>query len=559
MKTKKHPKYRVIRAKKKYKDKIYETPFIGYSYRDENAMPRTHLECNISFLPPQAVAAVEQALKQQAEIAVGKLFSYKASLPIGDVWAVHQLATQLGIPRALEPLGEKDTPILLSMIYDRVLNPKPRSKRALRDAFPDGAVARILGNPPNAALSQWYEALDHIYEHQDRMQKSLFQSGDGRMFLYDITSTYFEGVHCPLAAFGYNRDGKKGKLQIVVGLMCDAQGRPVAVEVFKGNTSDQTTVVAQIHNLREKFGVKNLVFIGDRGMLTEARIEEVESWAETNRIDYITALTRSRMMELVEDEDTPFQIEMFDTKNLAAVHYEGRRYILCHNPLRRERDETTRERLLALTEKKLAAIAANVAAGRLKRRDAVAKRLFRWLNRWGMEKFFIVEYGEGKFSFQRNEETLARYRALDGCYVLATSLDENLMESAEVLRRYKSLARVEQAFRTMKTEDLFIRPIRHWSETRVRGHVFVCMLAYLLIHEARRRLAPLLERDDRRYTPWGSLREIREQLQKITIGKFTVNGNDVEQLSMIPDAQRQILKTLGVRISPKLLSIGNRP
>lgn len=554
-------KVRISYARSRYKDKVYEYPFLVHSYRDNKGVPRNKTLANLSKLPPHALDALDKALKEGKEtpIFTGKDLSYESSISIGATWALYQIASDIGMIKSLEKIGKERKTMLLSMIFDRVLSGKPHSKRALCDGFPESSLAWILKINRSFKLSRWYKSLEILYKHQMDIQKKLYADVPDRIYLYDITSSYFEGTHCPLAEFGYNRDKKKGKKQIVIGLMTDSKGCPIAVEVFKGNTSDRTTVMGQITKLREEFGVKEIIFIGDRGMITSSRIAEIEAEDIEKRIDYITALQRSEMMEMVEDRNCPLQLELFDEKNLAEVRYKGRRYILCHSPLRKERDGRTREQLMRKTEEKLLSILKNVQSGRIKKKEVILKRVYRWINKWGMERFYKVEIEEGKFHYEENGEKLSRYKRLDGCYVIVTSVDEKRMSKEGVQSRYKSLSQVEQAFRTMKTDDLHTRPIRHWNEARVRGHVFMCMLAYRLVFEARKRLGDLLKRDiETRYTLYGSLRETWESLEKITIGRFRIAGKLYEQLSNVSNKQRKILNVLGVTLNWRQLSLVNR-
>jgi hypothetical protein len=550
-------KMRVAYARRRYKDKVYEVPLLTHSYRDENGVPRNETILNLSKLPPRALAAVDAALREDEETSVfsRKDISYESSVPVGDVWALHQIADDIGMLKCLDRMGKERRAVILSMIFDRVLSERPHSKRALCDAFSESAVARILGVERSPGLSRWYKSLEVLYDHQKNIEKQLYTRFPDRIYLYDITSSYFEGIHCPLAEFGHDKDGKKGKKIVLIGLMTDSEGCPIAVEVFKGNTSEQTTVMGEIAKLREEFGVKEIVFVGDRGMITSARIDEIEKERAERRIDYITAIRRSEMMKMVEETKCPLQLELFDLRDLAEVWYEGRRYVLCHSPSRKHRDAETRERLMERTEEKLASILRNVQTGHIKRKEVILKRVYRWINKWGMERFYRVEVDEGKFHYEKNEEELDRYKRLDGCYVLVTSVNEKRMTKEDVRKRYKSLSQVEKAFRTMKTDDLQVRPIRHWNEERVRGHVFMCMLAYRLVFEARKRLSDLLSRDpENHYTPYGSLREIWESLAKITVGYIRIAGELYEQLGNISQERRKILRALGVVFSSKQLS-----
>ena len=546
-------KMRVAYIPRPHKNKTYRYPFIVQSYRNDEGKPSTKIIMNLSALPDHVVRAIDSALRYgdiSGTVPIDDVH-FEDALNFGHAWGAWRLMEQLGITGLLDLLPRQHRHAIAGMILDRVVNPLPFSKRALRDDFAGSPLARILDNPATGPLNDWYEALESLLAHQPAIEKALFPQKSERVFLYDITSSYFEGTHCPLAAFGYNRDGKKGKMQIVIGLLCDAQGRPVSAQVFEGNTADQSVVMSQVDALRSEFGVREVVFVGDRGMITSKRIEDMRAegyaWAR-----YITAIKRSDMMEMVEDQGHPIQIELFDEHNLVEVREGNTRHILCYNPMRKERDAAVRVRLLEKTEEKLASIESNVREGRLKNKSKIEKRLWRWLNRWGMERFFTVEADEGRFAWKRNEEQLERYRKLDGCYVITSNMDPDSMETAEVVARYKSLQQVEKAFRSMKTADLFVRPIRHWNANRVKGHVFMCMLAYLVVWEARRRLAEFLKRDpDTRECKGDSLREIWKTLSGVKIGVLKIGGASVEQLNPLTAFQKQLLKALDAPLNKK--------
>jgi len=544
------PKRRVKRFKRRKKGKTYSYPYIGYSARNESGTPVFVREANLSGLPEEAVDAIDRALREQAEDAVPvKSVGFLGSVPIGANWAGLRIMEDLGITAVLaDRLSDPHVNAVLAMVLDRVVEAHPHSKRALAAAFPTSALARIMHAGP-IALEQWYRALDKVYLHQADIEATLAAEVTDRVFLYDITSSYFEGTHCPLAEWGYNRDGKKGKKQIVVGLLTNSRGRPLAIKVFPGNTKDETTVIGQMARIKEQLGVKEFVFVGDRGMVTNAIREELD--ADTERlVDYVTALTRSEILDFIEADDHPLQPGLFDQRNLVEVVHEQKRYVLCHNPEKCSEDRRTRERLLQLTEEKLESVRRNVAAGRYKREKVIAKRLYRWLNRWGMQKCFNVYYGEATFSYERNEDEIAERSSIDGCYVITTTLDAEQMDNNEVVKCYKSLAQVEKAWRMMKTADEFMRPIRHWNPDRVCGHVSVCMLAYLVIWEARNRFAPFLERDESDRTCKGdSLREIWERLDKaVVIGRIAVPGQTLEQIGSIPRFERRLLSAAAASI-----------
>ncbi|MFC1851836.1 IS1634 family transposase [candidate division CSSED10-310 bacterium] len=546
-------KMRVQYIKKPYKDKVYSYPFLVSSYRDENGKPQKKIIEKLSHLPEHAVEALRLALRhgENSHLVSADSIVYNNSIPFGDVWSAWTLLNQIGIIKSLKILPDKHQSPIIASIIDRVVNPKPDSKRALFDAFESSVLKRIVNQEDTTCLTDWYKALDSLYHHQMTIQKDLFCSDTAMIYLYDITSTYFEGSCCPLSTWGYDRDGKKGKMIIVIGMMTDSKGRPLAIRVFKGSTSDQTTVLDQIKELKEEFGIHEMVFVGDRGMITSKRISELEE-DEYSWVKYITALKRKDMMDFVEEDTHPIQLSLFDHKNLVEVSHEGRRYVLCHNPLRKAEDQETRLRLLSKTEEKLHSIANNVQAGRLKKKDKIARRLYRWINKWNMERFFSVKYDEGFFEFSRKQEEVKRYSVLDGCYVVTSNIEEQKMTTSEIHQKYKDLKYVENAFRSMKVSDINLRPVRHWSTTRVKGHVFMCMLAYLVIWETRKRLAPLLERDpDTRECEGKSLFEIWKKVHGITIGSIRIEEHDYEQFSSRTSEQKRILKLLRVTINNK--------
>ena len=546
-------KMRVQHISRPYKDKVYSYPFLVSSYRDEKGVPRTKVVQSLSHLPEHVVGAIDVALRSEGHVESVPIdtIKYLDSLPFGDTWAVWCVMKDLGIQDALEVLADNHQVAIIASIVDRIINPKPYSKRALWDAFEDSSLKGLLGVDERISLWQWYEALDSLYEQQMEIQKRLFVGTSERLYLYDITSTYFEGKCCPLACWGLDRDHKKGKLIIVIGLLTTSEGRPIAVKVFEGNTSDQTTLIDQIRELKEDFGIEEMVFVGDRGMITSKRISELES-GDYHWVKYITAIKRQEMMGLVEDPGHPVQLGLFDHQKLVEVTDGSRRYILCHNPLRKAEDEQTRQRLLDKTHSKLLEIENSVESGRLKRENKIARRLYRWINKWNMERFFSVEYREGYFKFSRKEDEIERYSVLDGCYVITSNLDCNEMDTESVHSKYKDLKYVENAFRAMKVSDICVRPVRHWTETRVRGHVFMCMLAYLVVWEVNRRLTPILERDPQtRECDGKSLREIWDTLKRITIGWLKIGSTKVQQISSVTRRQKEILKLLGAPIAKK--------
>ena len=550
---KRRPKRRVKWFKRRRKNKTYSYPYIGHDARNEKGTPVFVREVNLSGLPREIVDAIDRALRGEGDARVpdDSVF-FLDSVDIGASWSALRIAEDLGVVEALqEQLPSQYADAVVAMVLDRIVNPKPHSKRALADWFPSSGLARVMQPPQPIPLHQWYHALDLLYDRQGEIEKTLAADITDRVFLYDITSTYFEGNCCPLAALGYSRDGKNGKKQIVIGLLTNSQGRPLAVKVFRGNTKDESTVIEQMARIKQELGVEEFIFVGDRGMVTSWIRDQIESDAQ-RLIDYVTALTRKEIMDFIKADDHPLQLGLFDQENLVEVRDGDRRYVVCRNPEKAGEDRRTRERLLALTEEKLQSIQRNVEAGRYKREKVIAKRLHRWYDHWGMAKFFEVDYGEGRFSYRRNAEKIREQANLDGAYVITTTVKPERMDAAEVEACYKSLARVEKAWRMMKTADEFIRPIRHWNEKRVCGHVFMCMLAYLVIWEARNRFAPFLERAEDRTCEGDSLREIWERLDRgVKIGVLSIAGRRIEQMKPISPFVRRLLAAANASISKK--------
>ena len=386
------------------------------------------------------------------------------------------------------------------MICARILAPgsKLATARALREETLSSTLAEELrlGEVDEEDL---YAAMDWLLQRQGAIETALAKRHleDGTLVLYDLSSTYFEGRACPLAQLGYSRDGKKGTLQIVFGLLCDRRGCPVAVEVFEGSTADPKTVGAQIAKLRERFGLERVVLVGDRGMLTEARIREELRGQEG--LEWITALRAPAIRSLVEQGN--LQLSLLDQRDLATVtspEYPGERLIVCKNPLLGEQRRRKREELLAATEQELEKIVAATRRPkrRLKGKEKIALRLGKVLNRFKMAKHFTFEIAEEGFTYQREEAAIAAEAALDGIYVVRTSVAESLLQEAPTVQAYKGLSKVERAFRSLKSVDLKIRPIYHHLADRVRAHVLLCVLAYYVEWHMRSALAPLLFDDE---------------------------------------------------------------
>lgn len=474
------------------------------SYR-EGGKVRKRTLANLSKLPDEAVEGLKILLK--GGTAIDKLeeaFEIIRSRPHGHVAAVLGTLRKLELEQLIGSQRSRERDLVVAMIVARVIDPSSKlaTARGLNPETCASTLGELLG-VASANEDELYAAMDWLLEQQVYIETRLAQRHleDGTLVLYDVSSTYFEGETCPLAQFGYSRDRKKGKLQIVFGLLCNAQGIPVAVEVFEGNTGDPSTLATQIEKVRHRFGLKRVVFVGDRGLITEARINE--ELKNIEGLDWITALRAPQIRQLVEQEY--LQLSLFDQQDLAEIQspdYPGERLIACRNPLLAAERARKREALLQATEQELNKVVAatNREKRPLKGAAAIGLRVGKVLNRFKMAKHFHLEITDNSFRYQRHSENIAAEAALDGLYVIRTSVSDKLFDSQETVRAYKSLSTVERAFRSYKTVDLKVRPICHRLANRVRAHIFLCMLAYYVEWHLRNALAPMLFDDEDKAT-----------------------------------------------------------
>jgi len=408
---------------------------------------------------------------------------------------------QLGLDKIIASRPSRQRDLIVALIVARVIDPgsKLAAARGLCEQTASTSLGEVLGLT-DADEQEIYAAMDWLLPRQGRIEQALADRHlkDGTLVLYDVTSSYFEGKACPLAQFGHSRDGKKDKLQIVFGLLCDVQGRPIAVEVFEGNTGDPGTVASQVRKLRDRFGLKRVVLVGDRGMLTEARIREDLDPVEG--LDWITALRAPAIAALVEAGRV--DMSLFDQQDLAEVtwpeRYPGQRLIVCRNPALAAERTRKRQELLEATEKDLALIAKAVARpGKpLRGADQIGLRVGKVIGRHKVAKHFCIEITDDSFSYERDRQAIAAEAALDGFYVVRTSLPRQALDAEQTVRAYKGLSKAERAFRSLKTVDLKVRPIHHHLADRVRAHVLLCMLAYYVEWHMRQELAPVLFDDE---------------------------------------------------------------
>jgi transposase len=471
----------------------YVTHLLRRSYREGGKVKNETL-ANLSHLPDEVIELIRGALAGRRYVDAQEAFVIERSLPAGHVRAALAMARRLELARLLDRAPSRERDLCLAMICQQAL--APGSKLAMVRALGRSTLSDELG-VVGADEDDLYAALDWLLERQARIEDRLARRHltDGELVLYDVSSSYFEGRTCPLAKLGYSRDGKRGTLQIVYGLLCDRPGRPIAIEVFSGELHDDKTLPAQVNKLKTRFGLKTVIVVCDRGMVTKANLQLM---AETDGVGWITALKAPQIKKLVASG--ALQLSLFDEQNLAEIEapedYPGERLIVCRNPLVAAERARKREELLAATERGLAEIADRVERGTLQGADQIGLAVGPALKRYRMKKHFGITITDTSFSFQRKTEQLEAEAALDGFYVIRTNASAEALASDEVVRSYKGLEQVERAFGTLKGPDLEIRPIHHRLEDRVKAHVLLCMLAHYLTWHLRAAWAPLLFKDE---------------------------------------------------------------
>jgi transposase len=465
----------------------------------EGAHVRKRTIANISDWPREKVDALRAVLKGATPTNIQEAFEITRTRPHGHVAAVLGTLRRIGLESALASKPSRTRDLCCAMIAARILSPtsKLALSRGLGAQTRDNTIGELL-NVSDADEEDLYGAMDWLHSRQEAIEKTLAKRhlSERTMVLYDVTSTYFEGRRCPLARMGHSRDGRRDRPQIVFGLLTDNEGCPVAVEVFEGNTGDPKTLATQVEKIRHRFGLEKVVIVGDRGLITQARIEE--DLQKKPGLGWITALRSPAIQKLLTSG--VIQLSLFDEKDLAEIHspdYPGERLIVCKNPLLAADRKRKREELLVATEKELEKI--RVATQRkknaLRGKDAIGLRAGKVLGQYKVGKHFRLRITETSFHYERNTTNIETETALDGLYVIRTSLGPETTAEDTVLA-YKRLAQIERAFRSIKTVDLKVRPIYHRLADRVRAHVFLCMLAFYVEWHMRRALAPLLFDDD---------------------------------------------------------------
>jgi Transposase DDE domain len=564
--------------------RVYESVLVRRTYRDGGKVRHETL-ANLSALPAEAVTAIEATLKGERLVPAGQAVAITGSLPHGHVAAVAAMAGKLGLPALLGPAC-RARDLALALVISRVV--RPGSKLSTACWWDDTTLGADLG-VAGAGTDDIYAAMDWLAGRQDAIEAKLAarhlspEPNPARMALFDLSSSWLEGTRCPLAARGYSRDGKKGRLQIEYGLLTDPAGRPVAVRVFEGNTGDPAAFTAITDVIRDKFGLNKMVMVGDRGMITSARIAALnqleDGTARPDRYGWITALRAPAIRKLMA-EDGPLQLSLFDQQDLAEItspDFPGERLVACRNPALAADRARKREDLLAATEKLLAPIAARVAAGRLAGAGPIGVEVGKVIAKYKTGKHFAVTITDDSLAIERDQARIETEAALDGFYVLRTPVPADQLDGPAVVTAYKNLKYVERDFRSIKSDDLDLRPVFHRLEERVRAHVLICMLACYLTWHLRKAWAPLTFTDqdppnrdnpvaparrsasaqakasyqhDAAGRPYRSFRALLDHLATLTRNQVRFAGTQatIPMLTEPTSAQRQAFDLIGIPI-----------
>jgi len=548
------------------------------SYRDENGKPRNETLANLSALPDNAIAALRLALKGAALVDAESAFDVERSVPHGNAAAAHVMAGKLGLRSLLgPPCPERD--IAYALIISRTVRPGSKLSTVRWWNARDTTLAPDLG-VDNATTDDVYAAMDWLLAQQKKIEGKLAKRHlrEGGTAMYDLSSSWVEGAQCELAAFGYSRDAKRGRMQIEYGLLTDPDGRPVSIDLFKGNTADATAFKTAVSKVRDDFGLEELVFVGDRGMITKTRIADLRALEGAG---WVTALKAPDIAALAA-ADGPLQLSLFDEQNLAEIThpgYPGERLVCCRNPALAGSRRLKRESLLAATETDLEKIKASVQAGRLKDKDKIGIRVGKVIGKHKVGKHFLWEITDTGFTWQRDEEKIAAEARLDGIYVIRAARVPETTDAAGIVKIYKNLKYVERDFKTIKIDDLDIRPVRHYLATRVEAHLLICMLAAYLTWHLRKTLAPLTftdenipesadpviparrspraaEKDAVKETPDGltlyRYRDLLGHLATLTRQVINFNGQKIEKITTPTPVQARAFDLLGSAIPVRL-------
>lgn len=532
------------------------------SYREGGKVKKRTL-ANLSKLPLDQVELIRQVLKGQRLAPIDQLFEVTRSRHHGHVEAVLRAIKKLKLDKLIAPRHSRQRDLVLAMIVARLLD--PASKLATVRSWQTTTLPEILG-VEDADEDELYEAMDWLLGRQQRIEKKLAARHleEGGLALFDLTSSYFEGRCCPLAARGHNRDGKRGKLQVNYGLLTDGEGRPVAISVFEGNTNDAKTLLPQVDKIQQDFQIKQIVIVGDRGMISQKQIDALK---DKDGVSWITALNAATLRRLVDQ--SAIQLGLFDERNLFEFEHQefpGERLIACRNPELADRRVRKRQSLLEATVKELDKVATMVSGGRLAGKGKIGVRVGRVINKYKMAKHFRVTIEEESFAYTICEESVRAEAALDGIYVIRTAVKRELLDDEKTVLAYKSLSAVEQAFRQFKGLDLLVRPIHHRLEERVRAHLLICMLAYYVQWHLIAAWRPLLFYDEEQQAkeqrdPVKPAERSESALKKAHSRKLP-DGSEVHSLRTLFKSLSTIVRNTcqrGGNDAPVLFDVDTRP
>jgi transposase len=500
---------------------------------------------NLSSLPMEQIEAMRRILKGEKLVAVDDLFETVDSWQQGQVQAVRTAMRRLHFGKLLGAKRSRERDLVEAMVAAQIL--EPYSKLATTRWWHVTTLPGELG-VENATEDDLYAAMDWLLERQEQIQRKLAARHleDGGMVLYDLSSSYFEGATCPLAALGHNRDGKKGKLQVNYGLLTNARGCPVSVSVYDGNTGDPKTLLAQVQKLKESFKIGTMVLVGDRGMISQ---KQVDALREASGVHWITALKSGAIRNLIVEGQ--LQLGLFDERNLFELEhpdYPGERLVACRNDELRKMREKKRRSLLDATAKELEKVRGMVQRGKLKTASAIGVRVGKVVNKYRVQKHFVLDIRDGAFDFHIDEEKVVNEALLDGIYVVRTDVPQAKLSVEDTVRSYKQLSHVERAFRSLKTVDLYVRPIRHHLEDRVRAHIFLCMLAYYVTWHMLEAWRPLLFSDEeieaKAYRdPVAPAVRSESALRKVHSRKLD-DGSEVHSFQTLLDSLSNLIKNI---------------
>jgi len=536
----------IQRIKTKKGDKVYESVLLRESYYEKGKRKKRTL-ARLTKVPDYLVNQLEMALKGEVGYRLEDL-EFEDGYSIGQIGVLKEIMKEVGIEEMIYSKKVKERELVGMMVIMRVIHPSSklentrwikREEKAWKE-FYDIDYGKLR-------VDDLYKAMDWLEERKGRIEKKLYKGrGRCRLFLYDTTSSYLEGEKAEIGKFGYGKDKKKGVKQVVIGLVLDEEGYPVGVEVYPGNTSDQKTLKEKVREMKERYKLDKAIFVGDRGMITGMRMEEIEK----EGYEYITSLTHRKIKSLIE-EGGFIQLGLFDKELPLEVEKEGRRYILCKSRERCRKEKRELANLIKKTAWRYEKIRMEVEKGKLKDATKIAKKVGKWKGMYKVGKYFEEEIEEGKFNYRIKREDLKVSMKLMGCYVIVTNTSKEEIKTEEAVEYYRSLALVDRAFAIIKTILLNIRPIRHRKEKRIRAHAFICMLAYYIVWEMKKRLRKIFKENGKGRNYLYTFKGILDELKNIMVGEYSIKGIKIKKINNLSEREEMLLKELGIELKIK--------